>query len=316
MGAIGIYFESWACPWEAKAEDLDLAKIDQKINLVNIAFVKPDCTYKKGSMRWDGTGLDFSMDFFVVKDAIAILKKRGVCVMLAVGGGAYWSTSKYCNYQGCVDLMSDLGCSGIDIDWEVGIKDAQSLVDVIPLFKKIIGSGYISFCGFSTGANPATPNDTTYSGMNLPAIKAHADKVDWINCMEYDAGKGFDVRGSYMNYRSVYKGPLNFGFEIGFQGWGDAILSKEDAAMGCAIVLNDGPKNGIFIWAYYSKPGSGASVGDVVSIAANVLRSSTSTIIPPAVVKPTYSCPSSVYVTNVCSSCKTVNRIKCAWSSE
>ncbi len=52
---IGVYFESWAMPWKVDTNN-DLANVDKRIDLINIAFVSPDCGYSKGSMKWDWTG--------------------------------------------------------------------------------------------------------------------------------------------------------------------------------------------------------------------------------------------------------------------
>lgn len=49
----------------------------------------PTSTYKKGTLKFAGTGLDFAMDFTVVQQAIAIAKKSGTKVLLSVGGSSY-----------------------------------------------------------------------------------------------------------------------------------------------------------------------------------------------------------------------------------
>jgi hypothetical protein len=73
---IAVYFESWAAKSAEKAQDFELSKLDKPITIVNLSFVKPDCTYKKDSCKWDGTGFNFSVSFDIVKKSIEILKMK------------------------------------------------------------------------------------------------------------------------------------------------------------------------------------------------------------------------------------------------
>ena len=74
INMIGVYFESWACPWTDKPEQCALALIEKPIEIVYLSFARPDCTYKKSQGTWEGTGLDFSPGFQVIRQAIQILK--------------------------------------------------------------------------------------------------------------------------------------------------------------------------------------------------------------------------------------------------
>lgn len=174
--SIGVYFQTWSCNWASDPKQLDLAKVEN-VKIVYLSFCKPDLSYKKGQFSFSGTGLEFSADFHVVKGAIDILKQKGILVMLAVGGGAYWSTPMPFYAQNCIDLMTDLGCTGIDVDWEVGVRDDKALTIAIKEIRSRSGCK-ISFSGFST-----------YKGMNIDAMVNAGGSVDWINIMAYDAGK-------------------------------------------------------------------------------------------------------------------------------
>jgi hypothetical protein len=93
------------------------------INVVIISFVKPECTYTKGSLSFAGTGLDFSSSGPVVKAAIAALKaatNNNTKVLLAVGGATYTNFAQM-NTQCLADLVDDFGFDGVDIDFEVGV---------------------------------------------------------------------------------------------------------------------------------------------------------------------------------------------------
>ena len=106
---IGAYYESWSANWAGSGETHDLAKINSSINIIYLSFVHPNCSYKKGSNSFTGTGLQFSSDFNVIKKAINLLKSRGCIVMLSVGGATYHFD--VFNPYNITDLVYDLDCS-------------------------------------------------------------------------------------------------------------------------------------------------------------------------------------------------------------
>ena len=243
---VGVYFESWFMPY-SETHANDLTNLQKEINTVYLSFASPTLTYKKGEKTFQNTGLSFSSSFSVIKSSIILLQMRGVKVFLAVGGGSYWSEKKTVNYQSVVDLCDDLNCDGIDIDWEVGLSDDSSPVEVI---KKLNGltPKLISFTCFSTGAYPPNENDK-FSGMNIKAIKECSNIIDQINIMAYDAGKTYSPLTAFKAYRSLYPGIINIGFEIGKQGWGDAILFKPELLKTSQEVEKD-KLTGCFFWVY------------------------------------------------------------------
>lgn len=167
---------------DSETHENDLTNLQKEINTVYLAFASPTLTYKKGEKSFENTGFSFhKTPFSVIKSSIILLRMRGVKVFLAVGGGSYWSTKLTVNHQAVVDLCDDLNCDGIDIDWEVGIEDDSSPVEVI---KKLNGltPKPISFTCFSTGAFTPYPNDK-FAGMNIKAIKECSNIIDQINIM-------------------------------------------------------------------------------------------------------------------------------------
>lgn len=81
------YFQSWSEKWSDEPKKLQLANIASYVNMVIVSFLKPDATYEGGN-KLSGTGLDFSGDGVVVKDAIAYLKSKNpnTKVLVAVSG--------------------------------------------------------------------------------------------------------------------------------------------------------------------------------------------------------------------------------------
>lgn len=248
MSKIGVYYETWSDKWTNDVTKSGLYNMDDNVTIVYLAFAKPECTYVTNQNSWIGTGLNFSSDWKVIKSAIDVIKKKGKTVMLSVGGGSYWSGTKPFNTVNCVALMNDLGCDGIDIDWEGHADRDYELTDCIKKLKPLMGEKKISFAGFSTGAYGKTGD--TYKGSAIDAMVKQGSNVDWINIMAYDAGKNFDPMGAFAAYQIYYKGPLLLGFEVGKQGWGDDLLTLEEVEKHCTIVKAQGAQNGIMIWSY------------------------------------------------------------------
>jgi hypothetical protein len=281
---IGVYFESWACPWTNLAAASALAKIDKPIDAVFLSFGKPSMAYKAGQLTFNNTGLDFSLDFNVVKMAINILKTKGIQVFLAIGGATY--TFDNFQPQACADLMFDLGCDGLDLDWEpaAGYAAAAQLGPIIDAARKAIGTGKkLSLAGFSTGCYD--PNGDTFRGMNIAGLKSHGCLLDFVNIMAYDAGKEFSVIQCYESYKKYFSKTVNVGFEVGKQGWGDALLTQTDVEKTCRYIAvkNDG----CFVWAYF-KTGP-PSAYEVCQIADPFLTKSQPLYPPPALNQ--FQCP-------------------------
>jgi chitinase len=262
-----LYFDTWASKWVDNPNNMDLAQIQSPTSIVNLSFVHPTCKYKKDQNTFHGTGLDFSQDFWVVREAIAILRRKGIKVMLSVGGGAYWSDSAVVFQPlNCVALMNDLGCDGIDLDWEVGEKFDWQLTEAIKNLKPLMPQGkFISFAGTGTGA--FGKNGDNFQGMNIHAMVNQGGNVDWICIMAYDAGK-FDAIGALECYRIFYKGPLLVGFEIGDQAWGGYKLTLGDVVNVCCRTLKENVNNGIFIWCLHKDPAGTPTVHDILTVAS------------------------------------------------
>ena len=71
------YFQSWSEKWSDDPQKLQLANIAPYVNMVIVSFMRPDATYD-GNNKLADTGLDFSADGAVVKDAIAYLKSKNL----------------------------------------------------------------------------------------------------------------------------------------------------------------------------------------------------------------------------------------------
>jgi chitinase len=279
----GAYFESWGMNWSSSGINTGLANI-KHANIVYLSFASPNCTYKLGQMSWEGTGLGFSSDFQVIKDAVSILQNRGVVVMLSVGGATYPFSADY-NADGLANLVKDLGLNGIDIDWENHDQKAQ-FGNYIAKTRNALGDSYaVSTAAFSVGAygennftNAQPASDNT--GMNISGLQSNGHQLDWINIMTYDASDAFDPLTAYNAYRSYYSGPLLIGAEVPPEAWGGHIINLNEVKKYCDHVKSDTSAiGGIFVWSY-NKQGT-PNCDDILSTAIDTFGS-----VPPQILAP------------------------------
>ena len=287
---LGIYFESWTCNWSSNSDNLDLTKIDLPINIVFLSFVNPNCSYKSGSNTFTGTGLDFSSDFNVVKGSIAKLRSKGIIVMLSVGGATYPFTTF--NADNIANFCNDLGCDGVDIDWEdpSGFAAASKLGPIINKMRKSLPDKLISLAGFSVGAYGqgkwlnATPSSSN-TGMNVEGLKSNGFQLDFICIMSYDAGPTYDAITAYEAFSSVFSGPLLIGEEVPPEAWGRHVLNLKEVETHCQYLMKKPNTSGLFVWSY-QKSGS-PNCMDIIKTANNIFKNNSNvTPLPPAPTPP------------------------------
>ncbi len=270
-----VYFGTWASPWTDQGDKMDLALITG-FNIVYLSFAKPDGTYKKGSYIFDNTGLNFCQDFTVVKRAISILKTKNIKVMLSVGGGTYpyRAQEPYANYQMMIDLMTDLGCDGIDIDWEPvnQANDDHQFGPIIYGFRSRMKNLLSGTC-LPQGAY-GKESGNIWKGQNIKGLLSNGSDLDWVNVMAYDTGppSSYDALGSFTCFRVYYKGPLHLGVELGPQAWGGWITSADDIKREAEWVKKDG-NGGMFIWAYHKDPNGSPSVSATYAMVSSIFGS-------------------------------------------
>lgn len=183
----GRMYIGYASSWNTSINDLTTANIPSYYTHLNLAFVRPDTAYQKGSYEFDQAvaGLEFfegattnngqkkftSAQAQTLISNIQALHTRGTQVWISVGGWSYSQGSQWSNFNAAhvVDLAQDLGADGIDIDWESSsstcnkltadqfscTKDAEIAGIITSLDSTIRSRGLslgISIAGWSTGA--------------------------------------------------------------------------------------------------------------------------------------------------------------------
>jgi chitinase len=300
---LGAYFESWSAPWSSSTNNT-LSNV-KHANIVYLSFALPNCTYKRGQMSFQGTGLSFSSDFQVIKDSIAVLQARGVVVMLSVGGATYPFDANY-NADGAANLVKDLNCNGIDIDWENHDQKAQ-FGKYISETRRALGDNYaVSAATFSVGAygegiyaNSQPPS--AYTGMSIAGLKSNGHQLDWINIMTYDASDAFDPLQAYDAHKTLYKGPLLIGAEVPPEAWGGHVINLDKVKQYVNHVKKDTSNiGGLFVWSY-NKQGT-PNCNDILSTSIATFGPSlpeASVTLPTSITPPVTSVPTAPQVTNL-----------------
>ena len=275
---IGAYYQTWSSAWTSNPNNLSLSNLPNYMNRVFLSFVKPDTDYTEGRKSFTNTGLEFSSDFSVVKEAITILKSKNssVKVLLSVGGATFHNFDKI-NVNGLVALAKDLGADGIDIDYEVapgctGV-DTDSLkcnaddaiISITRQLKSAMPSSMLlTIASFSVGAygtkkfptTKGTPSSSN-SGMNVNSMKAIGNLLDEVYIMSYDASDAYDPKYAFDAYADlVDKSKLFIGLETPPEAWGGHVL-KVDEAIGYAKYVRDNGGAGVFLWAIQKSPAVG-----------------------------------------------------------
>ncbi|GLS03175.1 hypothetical protein GCM10007860_03180 [Chitiniphilus shinanonensis] len=180
-------YVGYSSTWNTSLYDLTTSNIPSYFTHVNLAFVRPDTKYTRGSYAFDQeiAGFEFvegaatpngqkkftaqqSQD---LRNNIAALKARGTKVFISVGGWSYSQGSQWSQFNAphIVDLALDLGAAGVDIDWESSgsscnkgdaatfscSKDSEIANIISSLYNEIQtrNAGLkISIAGWSTGA--------------------------------------------------------------------------------------------------------------------------------------------------------------------
>lgn len=175
MTTLAVYWETWS--------GKDLSAVADSVDIIYLAFADPKSSYKSGQKTFEGTGLNFSESFSQVQSKIAGLVSKGKKIMLSVGGASYPYPAEF-KPEASVALMRDLGCQGIDIDWEpaYGVSDAWQFGPIIGSLRATDSKMYLSAACWSVGAYGPKSGENYY-GLNIPGIESNGSQLDWINIM-------------------------------------------------------------------------------------------------------------------------------------
>ncbi|TAK72884.1 MAG: hypothetical protein EPO11_09480 [Gammaproteobacteria bacterium] len=275
------YYESWSSDWQTDGSKTKLANLPGYINVVNLAFMRPDAVYHKGSMNYVGTGLEFNYENgTVLKQAIATLHQKHpeTKVIVSVGGASFTNWQGF-NVQAIVDFVQDFGLDGVDIDYEpsgspgcakgsdghVHCQIDAAFQSYINLTRSALPRPYwVTVAAWSVGAYGEdqwvnAPPQSDLTGIMLPLFRSTAaSALDMVNVMSYDAGTSYNPQQALAAYSNYYAGPISMGVEVPPEGWGGHIYTMDQVNQLAQAVMTSAPTHGtppgMMLWSLQKVP--------------------------------------------------------------
>ncbi|MEU2801694.1 glycosyl hydrolase family 18 protein [Streptomyces sp. NPDC007117] len=284
-----VCYESWADPWLSDPADAKLANLPAYVGTVILNFMQPDARYSKGSYSFQGTGLQFSYDATVVRDAVSLLRQRnpGVEVLVGIGGPTYDNWSGL-NVTAIADFVIDFGLDGVDVAYEpsnpgcvpsgngyVCSTDGESVEVVRALSKGLPAGSTLSVSVFHVGAygEGQWANSqplSAYTGVSLALLRSEvAEKITRLNLMAYDASTAYDPLEALAAYQHYFKGPILLGVEVAAEAWPEegaphahVITLPEVESLANAVKAQGG---GMFLWSMFKQAKAGTPTANQIS---------------------------------------------------
>ena len=267
------YFQSWSEKGVSNPEYLQLANVAPYVDVVVVSFMKPDATYNKGSYDLTKTGLQFTANGKVVKDAIALLKQRNpnTKALVAVGGFTYTNFEQL-NPTVVTNVVKDFGFDGVDIDYEptnpqcsssngkVSCTSDLEFRRVVSQIRKALPKPYlITAAAWSIGAYGedkwanAQPLGMK-TGLMLNLMHSPESKmIDQLHVMSYDAGITYNPQEALAAYQNYFKGRVVMGMEVPPEGWGDNVYTLAKVRSLAQDVVNKNT-SGLMLWSLQKQP--------------------------------------------------------------
>lgn len=228
------FYETWSEPANQPAEKTRFARLPAGIDIVALAFAKPDLDFPGGT-DLKGTGLEVPFDATVMAKAISLYRRRSpeTRVLLSLGGAVYDRWDRY-DPTAAARLVEALGLDGIDLDYEppnpacrpeAGSVTCESDAVWRDLVRRtriaLPRPMLLTLQAWSIGAYGAgrfidAPPAGRHAGSMLwLARDPIAKEVDLVSITAYDAGLRFDPLEAFAAYRAIWSGPLLLGERIG-----------------------------------------------------------------------------------------------------
>lgn len=266
------YHASWFEPPAAVAQDTTLARIPGFIDLVALAFARPDLVYE-GGLDLARTGLEYRYSGMVLRDSIRLLKQRNprTRVIISVGGSGWSNGWHRFDEHALARLVRDLEADGVDLDFEPkdpGCATAKSgrivcasyeeWIDLITRIRAVMPRPLLltvpawSVGAYGEGRFAAEAPRSPWTGSMLGVLRSPAAReIDLVSVMAYDAGPLYDAERAFAAYRAVWKGKLLHGIAVRPVDPASPVVSVVDVGRRMNAVRRD-PHGGAMLYALRS----------------------------------------------------------------
>ncbi|MGV6875330.1 glycosyl hydrolase family 18 protein [Pseudochelatococcus sp. B33] len=263
------YHASWYERPAATAGETTLAHIPGFVDIVALAFARPDLDYA-GDLDLSGTGLEYRYSGAVLKEAVRLLKERnpGTRVVVSVGGAGWGRGWHRFDEHALARLVRDLGADGVDLDFEpedpqcaaggegrIVCASCASWIDYIGRVRAVMPRPLLltvpawSVGAYGEGRFAADGPRSQWTGSMLGVLRSSAAReIDIVSIMAYDAGPLYDPDRAFAAYRAVWKGPLLQGIAVRPADPGSPAPTPGDVARRMAVVRED-PQGGAMLYA-------------------------------------------------------------------
>ncbi|KDD74379.1 hypothetical protein H632_c1356p0 [Helicosporidium sp. ATCC 50920] len=277
-----VYLESWTDPKVEAAADSTIAKFPEYVTHVLLSHMRPDSQYK-GGVTFKGTGLRFRSDAAVVKDAIALLKKKNphTKVLLSVGGFLYDSWDEL-NVPAIVEFVKAFGLDGVDLDYEPATADCNLIeekmqcdtddqyIGIIKALREALPRPYILanavlYVGaYGEGEWANQEPLSLYTGLAIAPLRQAGEALDLLLLMAYDGGESFVPEDALAAYGQLFKGDILLGVEVGPESWSHHVIDMPTIDRLSDFVKARGTA-GMMLWHAYKQADPGTPTSNEVS---------------------------------------------------
>jgi hypothetical protein len=257
---IVVYHDSWDEIAAAGPAATSIAALPGYLGVVDLAFARPDLRYD-GDLDLSGTGLEYHYSGTILRDSIALLKRRQprTRVLLSIGGAAYHTWSGL-NEAAIARLVHDLDADGVDIDYEPAHpgcaagpdQDIHCRTDAVwqTLIRRfrtvlprpaLLTAAVWSVGAYGEGAFRESQPRSRYTGFMLSVLRSPAaSQLDLLSIDAYDAGPDYRPLEAFRAYRTVWHGPLALGLEVRRRGGSGPFFSPAQAETLAHTVARNG----------------------------------------------------------------------------
>ncbi|MFD4357501.1 hypothetical protein ACFWPX_33490 [Nocardia sp. NPDC058518] len=285
-----VYYESWADPWVSDPYQAKLANLPAYVGTIILCYMRPDAQYAKGSYSFQGTGIHFSYDVTVVRDAVSLLRQRnpGVEVLLGIGGADYRNWAGL-NVTAIADFVSDFGLDGVDVGYEptdpgcvpgngtyTCSTDQEYVRTVGAIAQGLPPGSTLSVSVFHVGAygEGQWANSQplcSFTGTSLALLRSDvAEKITRLNIMAYDASTAYDPLEALAAYQNYFKRPILLGVQVAPEAWpaegapnAHVITLAEVESLAKAVKAQGG--GGMFLWSVFKQAKAGTPTVNEIS---------------------------------------------------